>query len=473
MALDSLHPRLPAPKLYPLFDGPFRKLFLRPWMDALALRLGVSVAFPAMREAGRIVERENPGREGQWDRLLELYREQERALMDWETVFFPEDSQLTHSTLYDAGSLSQGYEERLQAELRRQKSSRDHVAFIIRNGFRLSRGVPLMDWDIPTPEETLRFLTENPVVSSTGCFGGEGQAALPDAKLSAPVLNTIGQERWMQMPSRRGGTQWIRIFEPEGQGNIPLPTILYLQGLCVEQDQGEDRRDPFVELSGQGYRILRVQQPGHGFRKPLTHFAGQQVVERGPMGFALSLWRWVEELSDLFLWLRHHGVSQIGFAGISLGAMAAQLYVAMASQWPRSLSPDALLLMTTTGRVVEAATRGSLARELGVFTEMERVGWTSETCQTLSPCLDPCAVLQGVGKRNYGDLHLSSDQMVFLLGQEDRLTSFDGGLEFAEDWRIPGENRFFAPRRGHLTAVFQLLRHPEPIDRFLHCLDRA
>src|SRR5258706_292796 len=109
----------------------------------------------------------------------------------------------------------------------------------------------------------------------------------------------------------------------------------------------------------------------------------------GPAGMLDLFAAWVGEVAALIAWARATSRGPVAVGGISLGALTSQLVATAAAQWPGSLRPDALLLVGTTGEVVDAAVSGGLGRALGVGQRLSALSWTPEAMRRWRPLLEP------------------------------------------------------------------------------------
>ena len=105
------------------------------------------------------------------------------------------------------------------------------------------------------------------------------------------------------------------------------------------------------------------------------------------------------------------------------------------------MRPDALLLVTTCGRLDEAAFRGSLSRALGLSSAMRSAGWSPEILARWRPLTDPV-----------GMPAMDPDDVVMMLGSADEVTPFALGKELAAEWGVPPVNLFIR-RQGHFSAA--------------------
>ncbi|HEY0570450.1 MAG TPA: hypothetical protein VGD16_02810, partial [Enterovirga sp.] len=136
-----------------------------------------------------------------------------------------------------------------------------------------------------------------------------------------------------------------------------------------------------------------------------------------------------------------------------LGALTAQIAVTAAGSWPEAARPDTLLLIATSGDVVEAGAGGSLGVALGAPPRLEEAGWTAERLARWRPLLEPSLAPA-----------IDPDRILMVLGEADDLTPYRGGAALAERWRVPPEN-IFARQQGHFSVALDLARRSAPLVR--------
>ncbi len=270
-----------------------------------------------------------------------------------------------------------------------------------------------------------------------------------------------GQLSWLRFPSPAGAmgdTVHARVFEP--RDGPTGTTVIFCHGLGVEMEHWRGFVDCAAALRRAGIRVVEPEAPWHGRRRPHGRWGGERFVSRGPHGALATLGAATREVARLTAWARATGARRVGVAGISLGALTAQLVAAHARLWPAEMRPDAALLVTTSDSLAEIALRGSLAVSLGVPEALRRAGWSRREVERWAalgeprhgPAIDPAAI-------------------VMLLGRVDDLTPYAGGLRLAERWEVPAENRF-EPVRGHFSVAAGLLRDTAALDRFVAVLGR-
>ena len=115
--------------------------------------------------------------------------------------------------------------------------------------------------------------------------------------------------------------------------------------------------------------------------------------------------------------------------------------------------------VATSGALDELAETGSLTRALGLPARLRAAGWDAATQAQWLPLLAPL-----------GPPGLDPAAIVMLLGAADDLTPFAGGRALAARWRVPADNLFVEPGRGHFSVAIGLQRDPAPLARLLALL---
>ena len=244
---------------------------------------------------------------------------------------------------------------------------------------------------------------------------------------------------WLRFPSVLGDTAWAKVVEPLGTANPP--TLISLHGIAVEAEMMVGVPDPYAALLKQGVRVIYPEGPWHGRRRLHGWGAGEPVMGRAPLAMLDLLAGWVGDVGVLTDWARQKGSRKIGLAGTSLGALTAQRAAAASRYWPAGLQPDVLLLVTTSGDLLDVTLRGDLARGLKVDAALAAAGWTEAALEPWRPLLEP------------GDSPpLEPADIMMVLGEADRVTPYAGGNALAQTWGLPEANIFRRPR-GHFSQA--------------------
>ncbi|MEE9300705.1 MAG: alpha/beta hydrolase family protein [Alphaproteobacteria bacterium] len=433
-----------------ILKGPLGRLILRPWFDRLALWLIVRWYLPLSRgwAGARAIAASGGGafedgaplpfrrRAGWAVRLVERRgRAYELAAEAWEKAFF--------------GARPPAEVELRAAEIARERAASRFMAARIAFAS-LRHRLPPVKWAIAGPGEVAR---------AHGARLHDERAAwalptiLPPVGLSHGVRGCYGVERWLRFVSPKlGDTVWARVYEPEHPGAKP-PTVIFLHGIAMETEMWRARADPVNALTRRGIRVVRPEGPWHGRRCPAGWYGGEWLVARGPLGLIDLFDAWVAELALIAAWARETALGPVAVGGVSLGALASQLAATAARHWPEECRPDALLLVATSGAVLEITYDGALARALGLAPELERAGWSREALERWRPLLEP-----------QGAPAVAAEKIVMLLGRCDEVTPYSGGQALARRWALPPSN-VFVRERGHFSVSLGLLDDPAPLDR--------
>jgi len=181
-------------------------------------------------------------------------------------------------------------------------------------------------------------------------------------------------------------------------------------------------------------------------------------MARGPLGMLDLLQQWVRETGQLVAWARATSRGPVAVGGVSLGAITSQLVATAATGWPAEMRPDALFLVATSGDVVNAAAEGGLGRALGAPEQLASRGWTTERLARWRPLFDPV-----------GSPAVEPGRIVMVLGAEDVVTPFEGGVALAARWKVPRQN-IFVRRQGHFSVALGLSRRTDPLRRLVELL---
>jgi hypothetical protein len=443
-----------AAPLGPMFEGTMAELVLRPWFDRLALHAIVHWYFPLSRAWAAAIDAPDldaflaavgPVRvpAAQTMRAVAFaagrQRAYEQAAAAWEAAFFGADS-LT------------GIE---RAEAEEHRRLRAHAAMAARSAFmplHLARRLPAIRWDVAD------------VATVEARHGGRFADPFPAPRevpieLSHEMPAPGGQVRWLRFPSRTD-TAWARVETPEAVRDPP--TLVFLHGIAMETEFWRgDARLMLRGLVEAGVRLVQPEGPWHGRRRQPGWFGGEPAMAQGPLGMPDLFEQWVAEVARLVAWARATSRGPVAIGGVSLGALTAQLAGAAASHWPMAMRPDALFLVATSGDVIDAALEGRLGRALGAPARLEAAGWTAPLLERWRPLLDPL-----------GTPALDPQHIVMVLGAEDVVTPFEGGLSLAGRWGVPHRN-VFVRQQGHFSVALGLTRRAAPLRRLVEILRGA
>ena len=324
-------------------------------------------------------------------------------------------------------------------------ATRRHFRFMVRPD------VPRVKLAIDTPEEAAAIYG-HALDDREALFAAPAKQST--VELSRRIAGAVGTDLWLRFESpsaRLGDTVWARVHEPVGV--VDPPTVIFGHGICVEFDHWRGLIDECHALVRLGFRVVRPEAPWHGRRVAPGTFGGERIIGTFPTGILDTLTGAVGEWAVLARWARETSKGPLVFAGSSLGALTSQLVADRARTWPQEVRPDAMLLITHTGDLAEAISRGVLAKLWASPAEIERRGWTIELARKYLALLDP-------GER----LALPPERIVSVLGRRDVILPYGGGRDLTERWCLPTANSFVLDR-GHFSVPMSLVRNEAPLQR--------
>ncbi|MBL8671127.1 MAG: hypothetical protein JNK11_10790 [Alphaproteobacteria bacterium] len=289
-------------------------------------------------------------------------------------------------------------------------------------------------------------------------------AVAPDIERSASFRQGVRSISWLRFPlTLAGATDWVwaRAVEPSDSIGAPGPTVVFAHGIALESEMWRGQADPSIFLAPRGMRSIAVEGPFHSRRRLAGTYGGEPVLSQGPLGLLDYFHRHVIEIGLLTAWARKTYGGPVAVAGVSLGALTAQLVATEARHWPAPMRPDVLMLVTTSDAVERVAFESSLSASLGVPEALAQAGWHRDSVARWLPLIEP-----------NGEPVLPADRILMVLGSHDDLTHFTGGLSLVDRWKVPPEN-LFVRRRGHFTAGLGIAFDRKPLDRLASVLTAA
>ena len=287
-------------------------------------------------------------------------------------------------------------------------------------------------------------------------------ATLPNVEVSRPLPTDTGVDRWIrfQSPSQSlGDVAYARVHEPAGVENPP--TLIFGHGICVEFDHYHQLLDEVSELTRYGIRIIRPEAPWHGRRVLPGHYGGEQLLSGLPTSMFEFLAAQHQEWATIIGWARQTSDGPVAIGGSSLGAQSAKAIAVRASAWPAELQPDALLAITHSQHMYEAALHGSLSDIWNLGGSMRAKGWHKDAELRWLEKLDP------LGKPN-----IPGDRIVSVIGDKDTVTPTTLVNRQLDFWEVPAENRFHF-NRGHFTVPLGLIHDNTPLMALVDILRRV
>lgn len=310
----------------------------------------------------------------------------------------------------------------------------------------------------PTPEE----------VEARFGDSGEGVEALfelpqefPAVEVSRPIPTAAGKDYWLRFPSpsaTMNDMAYARVHEPRGVSNPP--TLIFGHGICVEFDHYQQLVDEVTTLTSMGVRVIRPEAPWHGRRVLPGHYGGEQLLSTTPNSMFDFYAAQHKEWAILIDWARSNSDGAVAIGGSSLGSQTAKAIAIRAASWPEHLRPQALLAITHSKYVYEAALEGSLSDIWNLGASLRDMGWHQNVEKTWLQRMDP-----------QGEPCMPGDCIVSVTGERDTVTPKTFVGQQLDEWGVPRENRF-AYERGHFTVPLGMIYNEEPIRAFAEVLKR-
>ena len=263
-------------------------------------------------------------------------------------------------------------------------------------------------------------------------------------------------------PGRRD--YWLRLRSPalgdiftvhvrEPLDVVDSPTVIYGSGIGMEPDLRCDPMGDFAALVERGMRVIELQAPWHGARRPAGYWSGEPFFATAPLGPIRFFQAQAKETAALIRWARQTSAGPVALAGVSLGALSAQLIADIARDWPAEFRPDAMFQLTAADRLDLLTFDSALARGLGLDKALTRARWTPALLARLRPLTDP--IRPPV---------MGPDKVIMVLGTKDSVTPYALGAAMAQVWGLPPEN-LFVGRRGHFSTPISVQRDQRSFDR--------
>ncbi|HTR88412.1 MAG TPA: hypothetical protein VMI56_28285 [Reyranella sp.] len=447
-----------------LFASPLGALLARPWVDQAGLfglqrwYLPLSRLWAAANAAGddaaRFREEVGSPLPAFWSAvrlrgLLARHNQAkaaaEAARSAWETAIFDPSNPLDPATLDRA----------------RRRAATRHLA--TRGWFYpllFPRRPALARWQIDPPHAFDRSLGD--------AFDDPARlyAATPDVTsvaVSRPVAHDGFREYWLRAPTpaarlrARAGSEFLyaRVVEPLAGAEA---TLVFGSGLCLEFELLTMSRDPGARLAALGLRVIEPISPYHGLRAMPGFYGGEPFFAAAPTSALDLIAGQAVESALLIAWSRARFGAKVALAGISMTSFVAQQAASHCSLWPAGARPDAVMLISHSGKVEDVTFGGRLALTLGLDRALAEAGWSREALARLSHAVDPAS-----------QPALPPSHILSVLGETDRWLPYDDGLAVARRWQLPEEN-LFRYRLGHLGMPVQLTRDTAPFQRLKQVL---
>ncbi len=303
-----------------------------------------------------------------------------------------------------------------------------------------------------------------------GLFGESGEklseyfalpGEFPEVEISRSIPSDTGRDYWLRFSSpvqKMNDLVYARVHEPENVENPP--TLIFGHGMSVEFDHYRQLLDEVTQLTRKGIRVIRPEAPWHGRRALPGHYGGEQFLSELPISIFDFVSAQHQEWSTIINWCRDNSSGPVAIGGSSLGAQSAKAIAMTATQWPVRLQPDALLVITHSQHMSEAALDGVLSDIWNLGESMRAAGWHQDTEKRWLQMIDP-----------QKDVCVSGENIVSVYGSHDTVTPIKSAIAQMDAWKVPGENRF-CYKRGHFTIPLGMINDDAPLRRFVEVMQQ-
>jgi len=441
-----------------LIASPAGRLIARPWLDTSVLYLLKTWFFPLSRLWGaaraaegdvdsfiRHVPLEQPSK-SQRKAIASALRQFERSRLKafsieqlWRYYFFGENEVA---------------EERLPIIEEMRLDFRTDYNLTRKKFIRLRRLVKTsVSMDPPTPEDVAKMFGENGERLSSYF---ELPETFPEVEVSRSIPASHGRDYWLRFPSpsqQMNDLVYARVHEPEDVKDPP--TLIFGHGMGVEFDHYHQLLDEVTQLTNLGIRVIRPEAPWHGRRVLPGHYGGEQFLSRLPVSVFDFVAAQHKEWPTIINWCRNNSKGPVAIGGSSLGAQSAKAIAMSATDWPEHLQPNALLAITHSQHMYEAALDGVLSDIWNLGDAMRAAGWHQDTEKSWLQRIDP-----------QRPVCVEGEHIVSVYGTEDSVTPIESALTQMDAWNVPEENRF-CYKRGHFSIPLGMINDNKPLLRFV------
>ncbi len=450
----------PTNALNRLIGGPFGAFLLKPWYDPVALQGVVRFFMPASRAwAAANISNGDPA-----EFLKALGKPRSvgaglaKAIADTDQL---RDVYALSEGAWQDAALN-GVSGTLLAGLDAQRMTAADAWMRARASFLTSHLInpfPPVKFTI-APEDDVERAHAHRIADVRSAFPGAD--AISGIQQSG-VCEELGRKTsWVRFPAGVGNDfGWARVEEPSR--TKAKGVVIFCHGIMMEREHWSslyDQAEVFLAPEGGALAVISPEGPNHGRRMEPGYYGGEPILAHGVKGILDYFAAHVVEVGRLIAWARKTYGGPVAVAGISLGALTAQLVTSAAKHWPAESRPDATLLLTTNESLIDVTFKGSLAGSLGFPAELARAGWPTGKIDRWRPLVEP------------DEPAISPDRVVCVLGTTDTVTPYQGGMRLAQRWGIPEKNVFHWTG-GHFAAAFSVLRDRTPIHTFKAALMQA
>lgn len=453
-----------------LFGSPLGALLARPWVDRVGLvglrrwYLPLSRLWAAANAAGEDVAR---FRDEVGAPLSALWPDfQLRALLtrNFQALLHGETARRAWEAAIFSEADADHHADREPGELDRQrrKAATRHLA--TRGWFYpllFPRRPAVARWRIDRPEQL-----EQRYGSLLADPGSLYRAPLDPGTVavSRSFVKKGLREYWLRAPTPSArlrhwsGSEMLyaRVVEPIDRA--PGETLIFGSGLCLEFELLSVARDPGTRLASMGWRVIEPISPFHGLRATPGYYGGEPFFAAAPASSIDLIAGQATESALLVAWSRARWDGKVALAGISMTSFVAQQAASHCHLWPVEARPDAVMLISHSGRIEDVTFGGALAATLGLDRALTDTGWSREMLTRVSRAIDPAETPA-----------LEPARILSVLGETDDWIPHEDGLAVARRWKLPEANVFHY-RLGHLGMPVQLVRDPAPFDRLRQVL---
>jgi len=256
--------------------------------------------------------------------------------------------------------------------------------------------------------------------SAMGSAHGGDLAAIDAARIASWL-------RFRSPATRMGDDAFARVTEPCDAAEAP--TIVAVNGICIDIDHLDGGVDVATSLAALGWRVIELVAPWHGRRAPAGWYGGEPFFGTAPLGALDLLDAAVREVAVLVGWTRRFD-RPVAVAGTSFGSLVCQIVASRSDGWPAALRPDGALLIAHSGRLEPVMLGGALTAGLGLGAALSRARWRPEDLRAWLPLLDPpdrCTI--------------DPVRVVSVVGVSLKKKPARGGNALCDCWGVPNANR--------------------------------
>ncbi|HEX2117297.1 MAG TPA: hypothetical protein VHM01_23065 [Alphaproteobacteria bacterium] len=226
--------------------------------------------------------------------------------------------------------------------------------------------------------------------------------------------------------------------EPRGTANPH--TLIVANGICVESDFDAALPERAAALGRRDIRVLEIEAPWHGRRRKAGSYAGEPLLATAPLGPVDLFSTAAQDLGVLVDWCRQTSSGKVVLTGASMGSLGVMLAASHCGHWPRSMRPDAVVLLTATDDVARLEQASALTSGIELNAALAAAGWTEEALARWHPLVAAAPTAP-----------LPPEAILMVLGRRDAVLPFTSGTRLAERWRLPAYGIFIA-EGGHFSS---------------------